>query len=57
MRYAIIENEEFALQHLKMMVDNLRPDYSLVFTAESVEDVWNTFLRSLRSTSSSWMLN
>lgn len=38
MRYAIIENEEFALQHLKMMVSNLRPDYTLAFTAESVEE-------------------
>ena len=37
-RYAIIENEEFALLNLKMMVEQLRPNYELVFTGESVED-------------------
>lgn len=38
MRYAIIENEDYALQNLKAIVEQIRPDYSLVFTAESVEE-------------------
>lgn len=38
MRYAIIENEAFALQNLQRMLLILRPDYELCFTAESVEE-------------------
>ncbi len=37
-RYAIVENEYFALENLSSIVANLRPDCELVFTAESVED-------------------
>ncbi len=37
-KYAIIENEYFALESLSSIVASLRPDYELVFTAESVED-------------------
>lgn len=36
--YIIIENEEYALINLKQMIGQLRPDYELVFTAESVEE-------------------
>jgi DNA-binding LytR/AlgR family response regulator len=38
MRYAIVENEELALLNMRRSVEELRPDYLLVFTAESVED-------------------
>lgn len=38
MRYAIIENEEFALLKLREYIKRLRPDYKLVFTGESVEE-------------------
>lgn len=38
MRYAIIENEFFALQSLKTVISRLRPDATLVFTAESVRE-------------------
>jgi len=38
MNYIIIENEYFALESLKSIVEQLRPDYKLLFTAESVED-------------------
>ncbi len=37
-KYAIVENEHFALESLSSIVGALRPDYELVFTAESVED-------------------
>jgi len=37
-RYAIIENEQYSLQNLQNIVAQLRPDYQLIFTAESVED-------------------
>ncbi len=37
-KYAIVENEYFALENLSSIVASLRPDYELVFTAESVED-------------------
>ncbi len=36
--YIIIENEAFALENLKHTVARLRPDYHLMFTAESIED-------------------
>ena len=38
MRYAIIENETFALQNLQRMISAVRPQYELCFTAESVEE-------------------
>ncbi|MDD7318957.1 MAG: LytTR family DNA-binding domain-containing protein [Prevotella sp.] len=38
MRYAIIENEHFALESLKKTIAMLRPDYQFVFASESVED-------------------
>lgn len=38
MRYAVIENEEFARMSLCGMLEELRPDWELVFTAESVEE-------------------
>lgn len=38
MNYIIVENEAFALQNLQLTVSRLRPDYNLVFTAESVEE-------------------
>ena len=37
-RYAIIENEEFARENLRQTVASLRPGWKLVFTAESVEE-------------------
>ncbi len=37
-RYGIIENEEFSLIHLRRKITRLRPDWSLTFTAETVED-------------------
>lgn len=38
MRYAIVENEEYARLSLCSMLRDLRPDWKLLFTAESVED-------------------
>lgn len=38
MKYAVIENEEFARLSLCKMLEELRPDWELVFTAESVEE-------------------
>lgn len=38
MKYAIIENEIFARLNLQSIVENLRPSYELVFTAETVTD-------------------
>lgn len=38
MRYAVVENEEFARLSLCRMLEELRPDWELVFTAESVEE-------------------
>jgi len=46
--YAIIENEEYSLQNLKSIVERLRPDYKLVFTAESVEETVDWLLSSPR---------
>jgi len=37
-RFAIIENEFFALEKLKSAISGLRPDYNLVFTSESVQE-------------------
>jgi two-component system, LytTR family, response regulator LytT len=37
-KYAIIENEYFALALLKNIISQLCPDYDLMFTAESVEE-------------------
>ena len=37
-RFAIIENERFALENLKQMVQALRSDFELCFSAESVEE-------------------
>lgn len=36
--YVIVENEYFALEHLKGIISKIRPEYNLVFTTESVED-------------------
>jgi two-component system, LytTR family, response regulator LytT len=38
MKYAIIENEQYALENLQHIVSTLRPDYEMVFSAESIED-------------------
>ena len=38
MNYIIIENEAFALENLKKIIEQLRPDWHLQFTAESVEE-------------------
>lgn len=38
LNYVIVENEYFALEHLKGIMSKIRPDYKLVFTSESVED-------------------
>lgn len=38
MRYAVIENEEFARLSLCRMLEELRPDWELIFTSESVEE-------------------
>lgn len=37
-KYAIIENEYFALESLKRIISQLRPDYELAFMSESVEE-------------------
>lgn len=37
-KFAIIENEEYAAISLQKTIQRLRPDYNLVFKAESVED-------------------
>lgn len=37
-RYAIIENEEFACRHLKNTISSLRPSYELLFTSATIED-------------------
>ena len=37
-KIAIIENEEFARQNLLQQIKALRPDWEVVFTAESVEE-------------------
>ncbi|WP_313100321.1 LytTR family DNA-binding domain-containing protein [Epilithonimonas sp.] len=38
MKYGIIENEYYALENLKKVMQRLKSDYELVFTSESVED-------------------
>lgn len=38
MRYAIIENEELSRDNLNSDIARLRPDYHLLFTAESIEE-------------------
>lgn len=38
MKYAIIENEYLSLESLRKKIEMIRPDYEIVFTAESVED-------------------
>lgn len=38
MRYAIIENEEFAQLHLNNMIRSLRDEWECAFTAQTVED-------------------
>ncbi|MBD5356770.1 MAG: response regulator transcription factor [Bacteroides sp.] len=38
MKYAIIEDEEFARDNLRRIIESLRPDYECVFTSESVSD-------------------
>ncbi|MGM9815746.1 MAG: LytR/AlgR family response regulator transcription factor [Lepagella sp.] len=46
MKYAIIENEEFALINLREVIKSVRPDYVCVFTAETVEDCVDYFRRN-----------
>lgn len=36
MKYAIVENEFHSLAHIKEILENLRPDWELMFTADSV---------------------
>lgn len=38
MKYAIIENENQSLAHIRTLIQNLRPDWTLLFTAETVEE-------------------
>lgn len=38
MKYAIVENEFHSLTHIREMLANLRPDWTLLFTSDSVED-------------------
>lgn len=38
MKYAIIENEEFALINLREVIETVRPDYVCAFTAETVKE-------------------
>ncbi|MGI6224019.1 MAG: LytR/AlgR family response regulator transcription factor [Prevotella sp.] len=38
MKYAIIENERYARENLQKIVQQLRPDWELLFTAQSVEE-------------------
>lgn len=38
MTYAIIENEVPSLNHIKEMIENLRPDWQLAFTSDSVDN-------------------
>lgn len=44
-KYAIIENEEFARINLQNVISAMRPDYRCVFTAESVEECVDYFSR------------
>ncbi len=41
MKYAIIENEYHCMEHLKNMLQDLRPDWELVFRGETVEETIN----------------
>ncbi|MGN0205669.1 MAG: LytR/AlgR family response regulator transcription factor [Muribaculaceae bacterium] len=43
MKYAIIENEEFARINLQMVIETVRPDYVCAFTAETVEECVKRF--------------
>lgn len=38
MNYAIIENEEYAKGILQLLLQRIRPEYQLVFTADSIAD-------------------
>lgn len=38
MKYAIIENENQSLNHIKAMLHDLRPDWELMFTADTVAE-------------------
>lgn len=38
MKYAIIENEQYAREYLISVIKKLRPDYELVFEGESIEE-------------------
>ena len=46
MKYAIIENEYFALENLKQTIATLRPNYELVFTSDSVEETTHFFINN-----------
>lgn len=46
MKYAIIENEEFARINLMEVIKSVRPDYECVFTAETVEDCVDYFSKN-----------
>lgn len=39
MKYAIVENEYHCMEHLKNMLSDLRPEWQLLFIAETVEEV------------------
>lgn len=45
MKYAIIENEEYLRENLRMTISSLYPDSECVFTAETVEDSIQFFSR------------
>lgn len=38
MKYAIIEDEQIAMQHLNQMIQQLRPQYQMVFQTDTVEE-------------------
>lgn len=46
MNYAIIENEEFARENLRKMIESLRSDAVCLFQAETVADAVNLFTRT-----------
>lgn len=46
MKYAIIENEEFARINLRNVIETVKPEYECVFTAETVEECVRYFSSS-----------
>ncbi|MGN0238377.1 MAG: LytR/AlgR family response regulator transcription factor [Lepagella sp.] len=46
MKYAIIENEKFAMINIREVIKSVRPDYTCVFTAETIEECVEYFSRT-----------